>query len=221
VGTYQKSRQDYVGLGWANRDHQAYRCSREQYNRYMDILKLLGLRRREIFHAGDKAFWGAQVMEQTELGFVVFADVDLEPDDMESEFATKGLEPLDHMGTIGLWVGLHGESMLQAGIHHLAIRVALDRSVQDLDSKGYPSMPPFSSLDFLKQAFTVAQPWTMDEPRARYLKSKGFIDEEIFDRFGEKGAVGSHMELTERVFGFKGFNQDSVSQIIADTDPRL
>jgi hypothetical protein len=221
AATFIKSKQDHVGLGWANRDHQAYRCSREQYKRYMDILELLGLRRREIFHAGEQAGWGAQVMEQTELGFVVFCDVDLEVGDIDTDFATKGLGPADHLGTIGLWVGLHGESMLQAGIHHLAIRVALERAMQDLDSRGYPSMPPFSDLDYLKQTFTVAQPWSMDEPRARFLLSKDLIDQETFDRFGEKGAVGSHVELTERVFGFKGFNQDSVSRIINDTDPRL
>jgi len=221
VGHYQKSRQDHVGLGWANRDHQAYRCSRDQYKMYMDILKLLGLRQREIFHAGLEACWGAQVLEQPELGFVVFADVDLEPEDMETEFSTEGLKPLDHLGTIGLWVGLHGESMLQAGIHHLAIRVAFDRVVQDLNAKGYPSMAPFSEFDYLKQTFTVAQPWTMDEPRARFLLSKGYIDQEAFDRFGDKGAVGSHMELIERNHGFKGFNKDSVSQIIKETDPRL
>ena len=221
AAVFQRARQDQVGLGWANRDHQAYRCSREQYTRYMEILDLLGLRRREIFHAGTPAGWGAQVMEQPEVGFVVFCDVDLEPEDVDTEFTKEGLGTLDHLGTIGLWVGLHGESMLQAGIHHLAIRVALDRAVQDLDTHGYPSMPPFSNFDFLKQTFTVAQPWALDEPRARYLMSKDLLDQEIFDRFGEKGAIGSHMELTERLFGFKGFNLDSVSQIIAETDPRL
>lgn len=221
AAAFQKARQDQVGLGWANRDHQAYRCSREQYTEYIAILELLGMRRREAYHAGEQAGWGAQLMEQVELGFVVFCDVDLDPAEVDNDFATEGLEPRDELGTIGLWVGLHGESMLQAGIHHLALRVAFDRAVQDLDTRGYPSMPPFSAFDYLGQTFTVAQPWTLDEPRARFILSKGFIDQEIFDRLGEKGAVGSHVELIERSQGFKGFNQDSVSQIIADTDPRL
>lgn len=221
AATYQRSRHDHVGLGWANRDHQAYRCSRELYTHYIAIQELLGMRRREAYHAGEQAGWGAQVMEQTELGFVVFCDVDLDPEEADVDFASEGLEPRDELGTIGLWVGLHGESMLQAGIHHLALRVAFDRAIQDLASAGYPSMAPFSSFPYLKQCFTVAQPWKLDEPRVRFLLSKGLIDQETFDRFGDKGAVGSHIELTERNFGFKGFNQDSVSQIITDTDPRL
>jgi hypothetical protein len=191
------------------------------YTHYIAIQELLGMRRREAYRAGEQAGWGAQVMEQTELGFVVFCDVDLDPGEADVDFASEGLEPRGTLGTIGLWVGLHGESMLQAGVHHLALRVAFDRAVQDLDSAGYPSMAPFSSFPYLKQCFTVAQPWKLDEPRVRFLLSKGLIDQETFDRFGDKGAVGSHIELTERAFGFKGFNQDSVSQIIADTDPRL
>ena len=36
-----------------------------------------------------------------------------------------------------------------------------------------------------------------------------------------KGAIGSHLENLERREGFKGFNQQAVSAIIAATDPRL
>ncbi len=218
---FLRSKHDHVGLGLANRDHQAYRCSRELYTHYIEIQELLGMRRREAYHAGAQAGWGAQVMEQVELGFVVFCDVDLDPGEEDNDFATDGLESQDKLGTIGLWVGLHGESMLQAGIHHLAIRVSFERAIQDLDSKGYPSMRPFSTFPYLKQCFTVAQPWKLDEPRVRFLLGKGFIDQEAFDRFGDQGAVGSHIELIERNSGFKGFNQDSVSQIITETDPRL
>jgi hypothetical protein len=216
----QRARQDKVGLGWANRDHHAYRCSRAHYPKYIEVLQVLGLLKRETYHAGAQAGWGAQVMEQVELGFVVFCDVDMAPEEGEDDFDADSLEPMDQLGTIGLWVGLHGESMLQAGIHHMAIRVALDRAPQDLFSRGYGSMAPFSDFDYLKQAFTLAQPWTVDEGRAKALLEQGLIDQEAFDRFGEEGAVGSHMEMIERAQGFKGFNQDSVSQIIADTDPR-
>ena len=217
---YQRSRHDQVGLGWANRDHQAYRCSRELYTHYIGIQELLGMRRREAYHAGAQAGWGAQVMEQVELGFVVFCDVDLEPGEEDNDFATEGLEGRDQLGTIGLWVGLHGECMLQAGIHHLALRVSFDRAIQDLESGGHVSMAPFSTFPYLQQCFTVAQPWKLDEPRARYLLGRGLIEQEAFDTFGERGAVGSHVELIERNSGFKGFNQDSVSQIITETDPR-
>ncbi len=38
--------------------------------------------------------------------------------------------------------------------------------------------------------------------------------------FRMDGAIGSHLENLERNDGFKGFNQQAVSDIIARTDPR-
>jgi hypothetical protein len=216
----QKARQDALGLGWANHDHQAYRCSREHYRDVVEILELLGMRRREAYYAGDQAGWGAQVLEQPVEGFVVFCDVDMAPDEKDEDFASSGFSELDSLGSIGLWVGLHGESMLQAGIHHLACSFAFERIIQDMDSRGYPSMAPFSDLPFLRQAFTVADGWSVDETRAKALLDQGLIGKEEFEQFGQHGAIGSHLELIERGEGFKGFNQDSVSTIITATDPR-
>lgn len=217
----QKERQDFLGLGWYNHDHQAYRCSREHYTEVVGILEMLGLLRREAYQAGDQAGWGAQVMENPVGPFVVFCDVDMTDDEKDFDFATEGFEPRDELGTIGLWVGLHGESMLQAGLHHLAVRVDIKRAVQDLDTRDVDCMPLFSTFDFLRQCFTVAEPWAVEQNRATSLLEAKSISQESFDIFGEVGAVGSHLELIERNVGFKGFNQDSVSTIITHTDPRL
>jgi hypothetical protein len=216
----QKARQDALGVGWANHDHQAYRCSRELFIKAVEILELLGMRRREVYYAGEQAGWGAQVMEQPVGRFVAFTDVDLAPDEMELDFATEGLAPRDELGTIGLWVGLHGESMLQAGFHHMAAAFSMERIVQDLYTRDVGTMPPFSEFPFLRQTFTVAETWAVVEGRARALLEGGFIGEQEFETFGEKGAIGSHLELIDRTEGFKGFNQDSVSTIITATDPR-
>ena len=110
--------------------------------------------------------------------------------------------------------------MLEAGIHHLALRVAFDRARQDLHSRGHGVMGAFSNFPYLKQCFTVAEPWAVDQGRAKALLEAGTISTTDFDRFGAAGAVGSHVELIERCEGFKGFNKDSVSRIITDTDPR-
>ena len=40
-------------------------------------------------------------------------------------------------------------------------------------------------------------------------------------RFLREGAIGSHLENLQRHEGYKGFNQQAVSAIIAATDPRL
>ena len=78
----QKQRQDALGLGWANHDHHTYRCSREHFASLISVLEHFGFACRERFYAGAQAGWGAQVLEQTECGLVIFADVDLSPDEV-------------------------------------------------------------------------------------------------------------------------------------------
>lgn len=220
AGSLQRERQDGLGLGWGNHDHHTYRCSREHFKDTIAILELLGMVPREGFYAGKEAGWGAQVLEHPGCGAVVFADVDLAPEERRSDFAHLGLKPLPRPGTIGIWVALHGESMLQAGLHHLAARFDFDRVRRDLKDKGVGVMGPFSDFPFLRQAFTEPQVWPLDAGRAGDALDLGLITKERHEAFARKGAIGSHMECIERNMGFLGFNQDSVDVIIKATDPR-
>ena len=81
-------------------------------------------------------------------------------------------------------------------------------------------MPPFSDFEFLKQAFTEGERWPVRRERAETLRRDRLITEEQFQRFFREGAIGSHLETLQRRGGFKGFNQKSVSAVIAATDPR-
>jgi hypothetical protein len=72
----------------------------------------------------------------------------------------------------------------------------------------------------LKQAFTEGERWPVRKERAEKLRQKGSITEEQLKSFTTDGAIGSHLENLQRKGGFKGFNQDAVSLIIAETDPR-
>jgi hypothetical protein len=215
----QSGRQELLGLGWSNHDHHTFRCSRENFARSIGIFERLGFTRRENFFAGAEAGWGAQVMEQPDSGLVVFADVDLAPNEVNTDFATQKLEPLDKMGTVGLWVGLHGESLLDAGMHHLAVGSDFEGMRQSLKSQNVPSMNPFSNFEFLKQSFTEAERWMPPKGRLTRLLESKLISESNASRFAEQGAVGSHLEIIQRNQGFKGFNQKSVSVIIRMTDP--
>jgi len=217
---FQKERQDAFGLGWANHDHHAFRSSRKNFPKLIKILELLGLEPREAFHAGKQAGWGAQVMENRTCGIVVFADVDMSPEERGEDFAHRKLQERAELGTIGLWVGLHGESMLQAGLHHLAIRCGFQGLKNSYEKKRVGVMAPFSDFPFLKQAFTKGEPWmAMDDRIIEMYKSK-LINQEQFARFRESAVIGNHVEIIERNAGFAGFNQDSVSVIIKATDPR-
>ena len=221
AGEIQKARQDKLGLGWANHDHHTFRCSREHFIDLMRVLEKLGFHRRERYYAGAQAGWGAQILEQPVEGIVAFCDVDLEPHETEIDFSREALPPSKKLGTIGLWVGLHGESLLDAGMHHLECRFDYQLLRRQLAEAGVNTMNPFSDFDFLKQAFTEGERWKVRRERAERLRRQGLIDEKQFDQFVNDGAIGSHLENLQRKGGFKGFNQKSVSVIIQATDPRL
>ena len=44
------------------------------------------------------------------------------PEETQIDFSTNRLPLASRLGTVGLWVGLHGESFLEAGLHHLEAR---------------------------------------------------------------------------------------------------
>ncbi|MBI5125749.1 MAG: hypothetical protein HZA70_05900 [Planctomycetes bacterium] len=216
----QKERQDSLGLGWANHDHHTFRCSRRHLHDLVRLLEGLGFQCRERFYAGEEAGWGAQVMENHLLGITVFADLDLSPDETEEDFAHRPLPTRKDLGTVGLWVELHGEGFLEAGMHHLAIRADFDALRRGMAQEGIQTMKPFSDFPFLRQAFTQGEQWKVRSDRIDQLLSLGSINQEQYQKFSSQGAIGSHLEDIERREGFKGFNQRSVSAIIQATDPR-
>lgn len=220
IGQIQKARHDKLGLGWGNHDHHTYRSSRKNFSRLIKIFETLGFDCREQFFTGEEAGWGAQVMEHPHCNIVLFADTDITKDEKEKDFSHYKVKETHPLGTVGLWVALHGESILQAGLHHLAARFNFEKLRTDLEHLNIITMPPFSYFDFLKQAFTEGKTWNVDGKRLDYLLDKGFITNTQYALFLKNGAVGSHMENIQRSQGFKGFNQHSVSVIIKATDPR-
>src|SRR6266487_694037 len=100
AGRKQRHRQDALGLGWANYDHHTFRSSRECFVDLMKAFEMLGFERRERYYAGAEAGWGAQILEQPLEGIVVFADVDLTPDETEIDFSRVKLTPEKSLGTV-------------------------------------------------------------------------------------------------------------------------
>ncbi len=221
AGQMQKARQDSMGLGWGNHDHHTYRSSRNNFKYMIKLFESMGYECRERYYAGDKAGWGAQILEHKICNIVVFTDVDMNPEETDIDFAHVGFNlNSKKLGTVGLWVGLHGESVLQAGMHHLEARFDFEKLKSDIATYGVEIMPPFSYFDFLKQAFTVGDHWLVDKKRLDTLLTNKYITKEQFNQFLNNGAIGSHMENLERRQGFKGFNKSSITKIIVATDPR-
>jgi hypothetical protein len=220
AGRLQRSRQDRLGLGWGNHDHHTYRSSREHFHRLVELLEAIGLHCRERFYAGVEAGWGAQVMEQPACRLMVFADVDLSPDEVTGDFAHQPLAERDSLGTVGLWCKLHGEAALEAGMHHLEAQFDFDAAREQVAAAGIATMAPFTDFPFLKQAFTQAEIWPVEPHRIAKARTAGWITDEQAELFTRHGALGSHLEILERNEGYKGFNQTGISHIIRRTDPR-
>jgi hypothetical protein len=220
AGTVQYERQNRLGLGWANHDHHTYRSSRAAFPHLIAFLEQMGFHCRERFYAGREAGWGAQVIEQPNARVVIFADVDLSPEEVAGDFAHEQLRERDELGTVGLWCELHGEAFLEAGMHHLECQFDFDAAREQLAKHGVETMAPFTDFPHLRQAFTKGETWPIEPRRIERLLSAGRITTEQADRFRREGALGSHMEILERNDGYKGFNQTGISEIITRTDPR-
>lgn len=219
-GQLQKFLQDRLGLGWGNHDHHAYRSSRENFHLLIELFETMGFEPREQFYAGVTAGWGAQVLEHPICGITIFADVDITNEERNRDFAHESMESITKLGTVGLWVTLHGESVLQAGMHHLAAQVDFSLATSKLETYGIQTLPPFSDFRFLKQSFTASETRYVETSRLENTLTAGHLTKERFDLFETEGAISSHLEIIQRMEGFKGFNQDSVSVIIKATDPR-
>ncbi|MBN1551780.1 hypothetical protein JW979_09940 [bacterium] len=220
AGSRQHHLNQMFGLGFANIDHVTFRSSRKYFPFLIKLFEKLGFESRERFYAGDQAGWGAQVMEDPVMGKALFLDVDLNPDEIDMDFLSETFDERNVCGTVGLWCELHGDSILDAGLHHVALRMRFNDAMGLLAAEGIPSMAPFSLFPYLKQVFTFGEMWSVPESRITALTTQGIIHAGQEKRFKVSGAVGSHLEIIQRRGGFKGFNQTTVSNIIRDTDPR-
>ena len=144
-----------------------------------------------------------------------------DPSEVTGDFAHEGFPERGELGTVGLWCELHGESMLEAGMHHLECQFDFDAlRDQMLAEAGISMMDPFTDFDYLRQQFTEGERWEIRPGRIEHLLESGHITATQAAQFRSEGAIGSHLENLERNDGFKGFNQTGINEIILATDPR-
>ena len=96
---------------------------------------------------------------------MVFADVDLSPEEVSGDFAHSGFPPQNSRRTIGLWCQLHGEALLQAGMHHLEAQFDFESARAQLRHQGVMTMEPFTEFPHLRQAFTQGEIWMVEPSR--------------------------------------------------------
>jgi hypothetical protein len=219
-GRHQKARQDRLGIGWCNIDHHTYDGSRQHFRHTVRILEKLGYELREMLYAGEMAGWGSQILEQPALNSTVFADVDLATHELDIDFAHEPLPELDRHRRAGVLSALHGESILEAGLNHVAALYD-QRTLRDqLGRDGIQMMQPFSNYPHLYQELTLGD-WAAVEPaRVDALEAGGHIGPEEAERIRLNGAIISHLENIERNDGFKGFNKPGIDGVLRKLDPR-
>lgn len=220
AGHIQKARQDRVGIGWANIDHHTYDGSRRHYRHTIRILEKLGYERREMIYAGELAGWGSQVLEQPALQSTIFADVDLAPHEIDVDFSHDVLPDLDRHRRAGLVSALHGESILEAGLNHVAAMYDQRRLRAQLEDRGVKMMSPFSDFSHLYQELTIGDRVAVDPERIDQLEREGHIRADEAETLRMDGMILSHLENIERNDGYRGFNKPGIDGVLRKLDPR-
>jgi hypothetical protein len=220
TGRRQKELQDAAGIGWANIDHHTYDGSRRHYRHTIRILEKLGYELREMLYAGELAGWGSQVLEQPVLKSTIFADVDLAPHEIDVDFAHERLPDLDRHRRAGLVSQLHGESILEAGLNHVAGRYDQLRFRTLAAAQGVRTMPPFSTFPFLYQELTEGDIAAVPLDRIASLEAGGHLGAAEAEHIRLNGFIAAHLENIERNDGYKGFNRPGIDGVLRALDPR-
>jgi hypothetical protein len=220
AGRWQKRAQDSAGIGFSNIDHHTYDGSRDHFRHTIRLLEKLGYELREMLYAGELAGWGSQVLEQPALRSTIFADVDLAPEELSIDFAHETLPPLTKHRRAGLLSVLHGESILEAGLNHVA-GLHDWRRCQTLHAQtGTAMMRPFSDLAYLYQELTSGDWGAVDPVRTDAMEQGGHISAGEADEIRSRGAIVTHYENIERNDGYKGFNRLGIDSVLRKLDPR-
>ncbi len=220
TGRVQKARQDAIGIGWCNIDHHTYDGSRAHYRHSIRILEKLGYERREMLYAGELAGWGSQVLEQPVIGSTIFADVDLAPHELTVDFAHEILPELPKHRRAGLLTELLGESILEAGLNHVAALYDHVLLHGQLVQQNISMMAPFTDWPHLYQALTEGDWCAVDPARVDRLEAGGHIGADEAERLRLEGSIVTHLENIERNDGYKGFNREGIDSVLRKLDPR-
>ncbi len=220
AGRLQKARQDVFGLGWNNIDHHTYDGSRAHFAGTIRILEKLGYELREMLYAGDMAGWGSQVLEQPVLRSTIFADVDLAPNELDIDFAHAPLPPLPKLRRAGILSVLHGESILECGLNHVAALYDQRALRGQLEREGLRMMNPFSNFPFLYQELTTGDWAAVDPARVDALEASGDLTAAEAEDIRLNGYIATHLENIERNDGYKGFNKPGIDGVLRALDPR-
>jgi len=120
----------------------------------------------------------------------------------------------------GLLSELLGESILEAGLNHVAGLYSQSHFRNQLNRSGIEMMKPFTDWPHLYQELTTGDWAAVDPIRVQGLLAAGHIEIEEAEKLCLQGSIITHFENIERNDGFKGFNRDGIDGVLRKLDPR-
>jgi hypothetical protein len=191
----QQQRQLAAGVGWCTVRRHAYACSREHLAETRRVFEILGHTGAGLAHAHDDGGWGAIVLDASATGIAphTLLCVDLAPHELTLGACAGALSPLTWLGPPGLWCGLHGESLLEAGL--CSASAAYDLGALMSDSAG--------DLDRLAEDRRAArltlrgEHKAVDPRRVAVLERARYIQRQQAETHSMLGAIGAQFEVVQ------------------------
>jgi hypothetical protein len=208
AGLLQYRRQQRAGVGWSNIDHHAYVASREHVHDLIELFVELGFRLGEILRVDG---WARQLLEHPVLCSTIAVDVDL---DMNEELDGGPLPPPLWHGGAGAWADLHGESLLEAGLHHVGC--LLDRSAfaHQAQVDGITLLPPSSDRSAFFQQMSLPEERAINPRRIDRLEREELLTPSQAEQLRLHGGSAAQLECIERNGGFTGYDAPMTAPVI-------
>lgn len=188
----QHQRQLAAGVGWCTVRHHAYACSREHFSETMRTFEALGHAHAGLARSQENANWGAMVFDASGQAPRTLLCLDLAAREHALSAADAALSPLTWLGPPGLWCGLHGESVLEAGLCLLSAAYDLGALAGALDfSRGGENRHRRLTLR--------VEPSAVDPRRVAVLERARYIPRQQAELHSMLGAVGAQFEVVHQL----------------------
>jgi hypothetical protein len=206
AGYLRFRRQSQFGVGWSNVEYHSYDCSRTYFHLYVRLFEALGFRRQglmaeeggESVNAED-ACRAVLVMEHRTLRTVVLLKVDAVAPETREDLGRVRLSPSTRYGQSGLWCAVHGESILEGGMSHIAASYDAVAVRDFFKQEEIELLAPLLQKDLgLALQLTKGDRRPVDPRRIHALQRRGYIGRDQAEDFRLNGAIATHFAIVER-----------------------
>lgn len=177
-GQWQKACHDHLGLGWGGPCCYLFSCTRERLALTFQLFASFGFRWSHCERAGLVILRHPQLQDEVWLKF------DAQSHERDIEVVSGRLPPLP-LGEVGLWCGLHGESLLKGGMSSLGIALDIQNGATPLFGQGIHWIH--------SEERTESERWPVSTRRLHRLVETGVLTARQASHWAKEGAPGSDL----------------------------